>query len=248
MVALHSGAGLSFAGRCLERITTRSADAQLRAALERFFALCDESSHESYVGATYEALGLTARNLHPHLIADIDRHLAEMDQQLVAYFWHGVGRALYFAPTNFLPDTSNSQRVLEHSRAEAPHDLGRVNMLSGLIWALVLVNIRHPRVLEAFIAANARELDPEVFEGALCSAAVIWRDSSPDDESLSALCAYRSANTELAAIWDAHVAGPCLEVLDHYAALREMGLGRLFRHRSLSELTPHRGSRDETVL
>jgi len=236
LVPLHSGAGLSFAGRCLDALATRSTDAQLRAALQEFFALCDENSHESYVGATYEALGLTTRNLHPHLVADIHRHLAKIDERLVAYFWHGVGRAIYFAPTNFLPDASTSQRYLQQVQAESPHALARLNVLSGMIWALVLVNVRHPKVLEAFIRANARELNPEVFESALCSAALIWCDSSPDDESLNALCSHHPSGGELQAIWEAHVSRPCLEVLKHYAALKETGLGRLFRHRPLSEL------------
>ena len=240
MTALHSGLGLSLANRCLETVTTRSTDAQIRAALKQFFALCDANSHESYAGATYEALGLTTRNLYPHLIADIDFHLAEMDQELVAYFWHGVGRAIYFAPTNFLPDANNWQRLLEQAHEEVLHELGRTNVLSGLIWALVLVNIRHPKVLEAFVRVNVRDLNPEVFENALCSAALIWRDSSPGDESLRALCSYRPADAELAAVWRAHVSGPCLVMLEQYTALSEKGLGRLFRHRPLSELVSKR--------
>lgn len=232
LVPLHSGAGLSFADHCLEAVAS---DAQLRVALEEFFALCNANSHEGYAGATYEALGLTTRNLHPHLVTDVDRQLAETDETLVAYFWHGVGRAIYFAPTNFLPDASASRR-LDQVYTESPHDVARLNVLSGMIWALVLVNVRHPKVLEAFIRANARELNPEVFESALCCAALIWCDSAPDDESLDALCSHRPLDVELAAIWEAHVSRPCLEVLQHYAELREAGLGRLFRHRPLSEL------------
>lgn len=237
LVALHSGAGLSFAGRCLEAITSRRTDAEVRATLERFIALCDKSSHEAYVGAAYEALGLATHNLHPHLIADIDHHLAEIDEELVAYFWHGVGRGLYFAPTNFLPDGETSRRVMKQVRNESPHELGRLNMLSGFIWALVLVNIRHPKILEAFVADNVGELNMEIFASALCSAAVIWRDSSPEDRALSALWRHRPSDARMTELWDAYVSVPCSRMVDHhYVTLRNAGLGRLFRHKSLAEL------------
>jgi hypothetical protein len=237
LVALHSGAGLSFAGRCLEAITARSAGAQVRATLDRFVALCNENSHQAYVGAAYEALGLATRNLHPHLLSDIDRYLAEIDEELVAYFWHGVGRGIYFAPTNLLPNGAMSRRIVKQAQQEPPHDLARLNALSGLIWALVLVNIRHSEIIEAFMRDNDGELDGELFANALCSAAVIWRDSSPHDNSLSALCRHRPPDARTAALWDSRVSRRCNEVVNHYyPMLRNAGLGRLFRHQSLSEL------------
>jgi hypothetical protein len=237
LVALHSGAGLSFAGRCLEAITSQRTDAQIRATLERFIVLCEKNSHEAYVGAAYEALGLAARNLHPHLLADIHHHLAEIDEELVAYFWHGVGRAIYFAPTNFLPDGETSRRLVKQVQQEAPNELARLDVLSGLVWALVLVNIRHPKVLESFVRDNVCELNREIFTSALCSAGVIWRDSSPEDKSLSVLWKHQPSDVRVAELWAACVSVPCSKVVNqHYTALRNGGLGRLFRHRSLSEL------------
>ena len=237
LVALHSGAGLSFAGRCLEAITSQRSDAQIRTTLERFIAHCEENSHEAYAGAAYEALGLATRNLHPHLMADLDHHLAEIDEELVAYFWHGVGRGIYFAPTNFLPGNETSRRLIKQVQQEAPHELARLNVLSGLIWALVLVNIRHPEILEAFVRENLGEPNREIFTSALCSAGVIWRDSSPEDRSVSALWKHRPSDARTAQLWDAYVSVPCSKVVNqHYTALRNAGLGLLFRHRSLSEL------------
>ena len=232
LVALHSGAGLSFARRCLEGISA----SEVRAALDQFFGVCDDCSHEQYAGAAYEALGLVTRNLHPHLVGEIDRHLIERDEELVAYFWHGVGRAIYFAPTNFLPDTSAYSRLVKQVQEEPTHELARLNALSGLIWALMLVNIRHPRVLETFLKVNARELNLEVLESALCSAAVVWRDSSLEDQALSALCRHLPSDAGTAGLWNACVSRSCAEVLKHYPVLKNAGLGRLFRHRSLLEL------------
>ena len=237
LVALHSGAGLSFAGRCLEAITSRHTGAQVRTTLERFIVLCDENSDEAYVGAAYEALGLATGNLHPHLLADIDHHLAELDEELVAYFWHGVGRGIYFAPTNLRPNVETQRFLMKQVQQESSHELARLNTLSGLIWALVLVNIRHPEIIEAFVRDNLSELGREIFTSALCSACVIWRDSSPEDRSLSALWKHRPADARTAELWDACVSDPCSRMVnDRYPALRKAGLGRLFRHRSLSEL------------
>jgi hypothetical protein len=237
LVALHSGVGLSFAGRCLEAITPQRTGTQVRSMLERFLALCDENSHEAYVGAAYEALGLATRNLHPHLMPEIEHHLAEIDEELVSYFWHGVGRGVYFAPTNLLPSGETSRSLMKQVQRESPHELARLNTLSGLIWALVLVNIRHPEILEAFVRDNLGELNREIFTSALCSACVIWRDSSLEDKSLSALCNYRPSDARTAELWDACVSVPCSRMVNqYYSALRNAGLGRLFRHRSLSEL------------
>lgn len=237
LVALHSGAGLSFASRCLETINNHHTDAQIRTTLEQFLTLCDENSHEAYVGAAYEALGLVTRNLHPHLLPAIDHHLAELDEELVAYFWHGVGRGIYFAPTNILSDGETSCRVMKQTQQESPHELAQLNTLGGLIWALVLVNIRHPKILEAFIANNFSKLDREVFVSALCSATAIWRDSSPDEETLTALWRHRPSDGRIAEFWNACVSEPVSRVVNqYYVALKNAGLGRLFCHRTLSEL------------
>ncbi|MEK6279432.1 MAG: hypothetical protein AABN95_03685 [Acidobacteriota bacterium] len=235
LVALHAGAGLSFASRCLETITPQSADAEVRAALERFVTLCDENSHDAYLGATYEALGLAARNLHPQLLADIDRHLAEMSEELVGYFWHGVGRGIYFAPTNFLPNGGG--RALNQALQESPHDLGRLNAVAGLVWALVLVNVRHPEVIANFLRDKADELNCDVFANGLYSAVVIWRDSSTDDEVLNAFCRYRPADLRTSALWETYVSAPCHEALLIHPVLRDGGcLGHVFRHQSRRHL------------
>lgn len=235
LVALHSGVGLSFAGHCLEAITSQRT--QVRSMLERFLARCDENSHKAYVGAAYEALGLATRNLYPHLMPEIDHHLAEIDEELITYFWHGVGRGIYFAPTNLLPDGETSRSLMKQVQQESPHELAQSNTFSGLIWALVLVNIRHPQILEAFVRDSLGELDREIFTSALCSACVIWRDSSPEDKSLSALWRHRPSDSRTAELWDACVSVPCSRMVnEYYPALRNAGLGRLFRHRSLLEL------------
>jgi hypothetical protein len=101
LAALHAGMGLSFASEVLETTSSQPSSAELRNKLQEFLSLCLDNSHEGYLDAAYEALGLVVRNLYPHFLMAIDAELAELDHRLVGYFWHGVGRAMYFAPGNF---------------------------------------------------------------------------------------------------------------------------------------------------
>jgi hypothetical protein len=238
LTALHAGMGLSFAGRILGGIGRNCSSCTVREALEEFVALCAGNSHEGYEGATYEALGLTARNLHPHLVSHIDRELELMDKELVGYFWHGVGRALYFAPSNFLPINSAPWQAVNMAHGEPPHELGRRNALAGLVWSLVLINIRHPQILELFVRHHGQRFDEsDAFTNGLISALVIWRDSSPNDPFIEKLFSYRPVNSTVAELWDRYVAS-CSDALPRYHRIFKQGkgLGRLFRYQSLPEL------------
>lgn len=238
LTALHAGAGLSFAERALAELKERSSDGDIANALHSFVKICDESSHPSYAGATYEALGLVARNLHPHLIERIDSQLSRADEAMRGYFWHGTGRGLYFAPTNFIP-IGASRRAVSQAMKEPPHELGRLNALSGLAWALTLVNIRHAATLESFLSENASgNQEAEAFANGISSALIVWRDCAPDDYAPEALCTHSPNDPRTRTLWEKCVSSPCAEGLDLYhALLREAGgIGRLFRYQPLDEL------------
>ena len=55
-----------------------------------------------FVGGICIALGLFTRSFHQDLVEVVDRELQQSANDLLGYFWHGVGRATYFAPRNFL--------------------------------------------------------------------------------------------------------------------------------------------------
>jgi hypothetical protein len=239
LTALHAGMGLSFAGRLLGGVAPACSSHKVRRALEEFVALCRDNSREGYEGVTYEALGLAARNLHPHLVSLIDRELASMNEDLVGYFWHGVGRAIYFTPSNFLPTSSAPWQAVKMARREPPHELGRLNALAGLVWSLVLVNIQHPQILELFLRHHGQQFgENDAFANGLISALVIWRDSSPNDAFIEKLCSYRPVKPALAELWETHIGPSCSDVLPRYHRVLKQGkgLGRIFRYQSLSEL------------
>lgn len=231
LAALHAGMGLSFAAEVLETVPANMSSAELRKKLEEFLSLCRNHSHEGYVGATYEALGLVARNLYPHLLRSIDAELMKLDPQLVGYFWHGVGRAIYFTPSNLFVTNSAPWRAVEMALNEPPHDLGRLNALAGLIWSLALVNLRQPQILDLFLQYHGLQVtETDVFEKSLFAALLIWRDSSGSETLIDKLARYQPSTPTLCDLW-LSVRQACANASEsHYLALKETNsLGSLFR-------------------
>jgi hypothetical protein len=242
LTPLHSGMGLSLANRVLLGLDTRGGASAVRDCLQEFLALCRENSCDGFAGVAYEALGLVVRNLHPQLVPAVDRELSAADEELLGYFWHGVGRAIYFAPTNFLTSGNLSGRAVEMTRREPPHETGRLNALSGLAWALFMVNVRHEEVLAELLRGQGRSLssDGDAFANGVGAATVVWRDAAPDDTRLAALCQYRPDGNDaaLAEQWDRLVRQPCSDSLQRfYPTIRDCRrIGEVFRYRSLPEL------------
>lgn len=231
LAALHAGMGLSFASEVLETVRSQESSAELRKRLEEFFSLCRKNSHEGYLDAAHEALGLVARNLYPHMLGAIDSELTELDHRLVAYFWHGVGRAMYFAPSNLLPGNSAPWGAVEIALSEPPHELGRLNALGGLIWSLALVNLRQPAILELFLKYHWPQIsETDVFEKSLSAALLIWRDSTPDDTLIQKLASHQPSNPAVIDLWD-RVRHACADASEQrYLSVKENnGLGSVFR-------------------
>ena len=228
LVALHAGMGLSLAERLLARAGQNPSE--LRALLGEFVRLCRDNSNEAYLGASYEALGLVARNLYPRLLFEIDKELSELGDDQTEYFWHGVGRAIYFAPTNYVPLSAFAVRVVEMTQQEPPHHAGRQNALAGAIWAMVLVNLREPEVIENFLACCDRtRFEAHAFANGVSSASIIWRDSTGDTAPLETLCRHRS-RPEVAERWDKLIHVPCRQAMNE----RHGSIGEIFRYQSTS--------------
>ena len=172
LIPLHAGMGLSLACRSLESA------APLADRLASFQDLCAANALDGYTGVCCEALGLIARNLHPELLLPIDR-LLERDPDRLGYFWHGVGRGIYFVPTNFPTLASAPWRSVNMALAEPPHEFGAANAIAGLVWAFNLVNVRHPEILDTFLDYHGAELDANdaFWNGRACSA-LVWRMST----------------------------------------------------------------------
>jgi hypothetical protein len=241
LIPLHTGMGLSLADRLLATVQPQYADAAIGRMLQQFIALCQRNSRAGYTRAVIESLGLVTRLRSPELVPTVDRQLSAIDPDLVGYFWHGVGRGLYFLPLNTLPCASSSWRAVEMVQSEAPHALGRLNALSGLVWAVTLVNIRHPEILEAFLHQHAHALSAnDAFAHGVSSALMIWYDMQGDDPYLRAFCRYQPDATVpgLVQLWNSQVRGPYQEALQSYYGVLQTqhGLDEVFRYQPLSIL------------
>jgi hypothetical protein len=152
-----------------------------------------------------------------------------------------VGRGLYFLPRNALPCTSSTWRAVAMAQAEAPHRLGQLNALGGLAWALTLVNLRHPAILETFLQQYGGVISAnEAFSTGVSSALMIWYDITRDDLYLRAFLQHQPdpSQPRLVQRWNSQVRAPAQEALQRYYDVLKThdALGEVFRHQSLHAL------------
>jgi hypothetical protein len=229
-IPLHTGMGLSLAGRVL-----RAPPSKLRDALRQLFELCVDNALPGYARAAFEGLGFAARNLHSRSVPAIGRELAHAAPGLESYFWHGVGRGLYFSPAHAAPGSTGA--ALAAALCEPPHGEGRRNAVAGLAWAVTLVNLRQPEILAAFLARQARRPAPpaaSALADGIAAAAAVWCDAAgPGDGHLSALLGHRPGDPETGELWRRLVVEPCREAIRRQPGLRRSrGLEALFRCRT----------------
>jgi hypothetical protein len=175
------------------------------------------------------------------MIRIIDEGLSAIAPDVLSYFWHGVGRGLYFLPINALPCSSSTERAIGMAHDEPPHTLGRSNALGGLAWAVTLVNIRHPAVLEVFLQqCDEAMVGDDAFSTGVSTALMIWYDIEGSEPYLRAFLQHQPdlSDPHLVLRWNSQVRGPSQEALQHaYAVLKaRQGLGEAFQHQSLSAL------------
>jgi hypothetical protein len=238
LIALHCGIGLSLARRLLAA-SARAPAAELRRGLATYVADCRELALPGHAAALLEALGFIARLRLARRAGEVARELARLDDEAHACFWHGLGRALYFLPRHALPWPGTARRLFAALMREAPAGEGRENALAGLAWAVTLVNLRHPQVLEDLLASQAPWVAAAPgFAHGIASAVFVWHDCAPEDPYLAEWRRHRPdpAGGELARRWERQVSGPAEHALARAARGPECSrhlrdLGELFRVR-----------------
>ena len=170
MVSMHAGMGTAFAGTVLDRLGDKPSKPALRAALEHFLEFCRANARPGWYENAIEPLGLAVRTLHPQLLGPVSDAIAEIDINARRLFWHGVGRSLYFVPTNFVTVGGAHERALRAAVAEAPTPEDRQNAVAGLVWAVTLVNIRHAAVLKNLLQAAEAVRMPDAVKNGVASA------------------------------------------------------------------------------
>jgi len=240
---LHAGIGLSFASHIFAPLQNDNRNiAAMQAALRHFLTLCRNNSRPGYQGAAIESLGLVLQELYPDLVLPVDSLLCSQDENAAAYFWHGVGRAIYFSPENFLPSHNASWRALKMcQQVAAPHKLAQTNCRAGLAWAVTLVNLRQPEIMQSLLQQQRDRLaGDDAFASGVAGALILRYDTTPDDSSLSAFCGHHvDAPTELAECWRRQVSDACRTGLHiTYPRLKARHkLDHIFRYRSHASVT-----------
>ena len=232
LIPLHVGMGTAFATRSLEGIRAGGNPNSLGPAVERFVQLCRSNSRPGYAEAALEPLGLVVRNLFPDLVLSVDRELVRLNSGCADLFWHGVGRALYFAPAQFVPCGSERWRAAWTVPPVQLRSLARLNAEAGLVWAVTLVNIRHPAVVESLWNRLRSSFAPEAFANGLASALMAWEEMSPDDGLVRAFSSYRFADRGGSSpAWRNHVSPAIYSALHRvYPEWRKkQKLGQMFR-------------------
>ncbi len=184
---LHAGVGLAFARAGLRGLNPRRR-ADVERAASRFLERCRVSGREGHVGAAIESLGLVARFFHgPRMVAALATALPSARER--GWLWHGAGRALYFAPRNSLPGRRGEMWSFGQCVREAAGDPDAArNLLAGNLWAITLVNARHPPVLAAILAAHhARLVGEDAATCGIASALTVRRWTTPQWPGLRAL-------------------------------------------------------------
>jgi hypothetical protein len=239
LTMMHAGIGLGFAQQLMNTVTAYSDPEEIRGVLREFIKLVDENSRPGYEGAAYESLGLVTRFWHSPMVNVVEKHLREIAPHVLGYYWHGVGRSLYFLPLFFVPGLLSPWLAIER---EAPYELALLNMTAGLAWATTIVNVRQPELMENFISMNGDRVSrTPAFTNGLMSTLIMGIDITPNDPFILEFLEYRPKRSDprLVQLWDTLVAQPAREAVYHIHPIlkKHERLGEVFQyHPSLTQL------------
>lgn len=205
---LHTGMGMALAEAWLEGIPSAGAAGLLKGRLEEHLQLCREAARTGYAELAFEPLGLVTRLLREDLVPSFGEQFDRIGSRWSDLFWHGVGRGLYFLPANLVPRRSAPWAGLAMCRAEPPTEAARRNALAGFAWAITLVNLRSPAVVESFLGHHleGEDLSHPVAQGVL-SALLLWHETTRESRELRQFLGHVAA-PERRALWQRVVRAP----------------------------------------
>ncbi len=210
IIPLHAGLGLSLAQRSLALLGSSSGGTCLiREAVTSFARMCRANVTRGYEPIAYEALGLVTRTQYRSHLKPVASAVGAIRREMEELFWHGVGRGMYFQLENAVPASCAPWVAVAEADTAAPHERARRNMLAGLVWAMTLVNLRHPAVIELFLRYHADSVCPGgIFRNGFESAVRVWLDAAPHDLAARAL-ALHVPGSAMALLWKDAVTEPC---------------------------------------
>lgn len=182
LIPFHLGVGMAVSLKTLSAAASETDDSQLRRTLAELSALCRRSARPGFGGLVFEPLGFIAVNYYRSSILQIDELLSGIEPGLSGYFWHGVGRGLYFCPESFLPYRNLGWHALEAARRLAADERKLAVCQAGLSFASTLINIHDPRRLDFFLAWCDKDTDDDAIASGVSAAMVVWSCWSQADK------------------------------------------------------------------
>ncbi len=236
LIALHAGMGLSLSRDFLPRIKAETHSDRIVELIGAYITHCRNNSRDGYAEIVFETLGLVTRNLYPHLLLPIDKALEQFDADFTAYFWHGAGRAMYFSPTGILPVFDESWSSILATQDEPPHESGCLNALTGWVFAMTLVNIRHPEIIADCFKNYRRFFAGQgIVADGIGSAMIVWHRSTQDNSLIKSFLNHIPVgeDQEFVSQWREIVCQPAARALSDYLENKEGEdhPNRLFRFR-----------------
>jgi hypothetical protein len=238
LLMLHAGMGMSFAYRLLSDLIIQSPAAQVLETVKQFVRLCRDNSRDGFMGAAIESLGLVTRDFYPDMVRRISQALKETAPELIGFFWHGAGRALYFSRAYFLPILRTPWSAIE---TQGDTEDERLNLMAGLSWAFTLVNMCYPKIVENALLTYVQESNlKKGFVNGVSSTIVMRNDTTPGAPFTTTFCGYHpgGSGTKASALWNSLITTPCREAFRSYQELkRNRLLDQVFRFRACAEHT-----------
>ena len=144
-----------------------------------------------------------------YLCRKVHTALMEYAPDSVGFYWRGVGRSVYFSPLNFLPGFVHPCRAIKMCEDEAPNLEMKETMLAGVAWALTVVNMVTPEVMEWALANHDDYFSgsPGFFNG-VTSAVVMRHDTTLDDPLVPQFMNHKpSEEPTLCGLWNSKIKG-----------------------------------------
>lgn len=238
LLMLHAGMGLCFADRLIGALTTESTRSEVRDALEHFVKLCVDNARPGYLGAAIESLGIVTRDFYPDMFRIVSQQFRIAAPEYTGFYWHGIGRAIYFSRKFFLPHLF---AMWKDVNVEAETEAERLSVRAGLTWAFTLVNMRHPAIIELAVASYAKSPSlARAFSNGVSSCVVMRSDTTPGEAFVSTFYEHRPSleARDIVSAWDQLILEPALaSVYTYHPVLNQHhALDQVFRYQDLAGL------------
>lgn len=223
LVALHLGVGMALAMKLLEEIDGSQSDETVVRDLEHFWGVCQGCALPESARAVAEPLGFVAVNYYPERICLLNDLMPNVEARLRDFFWHGVGRGLYFSPGCFFPYRNLGRQAMHAATQLTTDERSRANCLAGLSFATTLVNIWHPRHIELFLAYYCQFFeDRRAAASGIASAARVWSSWSGTDVDAVCICQHRAGAWLSDREWESVVRQPIRQAIEDGVAKRPL--------------------------